>query len=95
MRRPMIDIAIHKDVLFDQDISFQLEAYAGDNVVGEVAACDFLNPETNLLTIKTGSAVKVPLKMLDDFQGDFQVRAFDPATKINYATLDLKTDYMD
>jgi hypothetical protein len=54
-----------------------------------------VSPATNLVKILPGEAIKVPLKMDDDFHGSFEVRATDPVTGVNYATLKLRTDYMD
>lgn len=94
-RRPMIEIAIYQAGLYDQDVEFQLEAYADKKLVGEVAACAEVNSATGLVTIKPGQAIKIPLKMAEDFHGDFEVRAIDPITEVNFATLKLKTDYMN
>ena len=62
---------------------------------GEVATSRHANPATNLVSIKPGQAIKVPLKMEDDYHGKFEVRAIDPVTGVNHATLKLKTDYVD
>ena len=94
-RRPMIEIAVFQTGLFEEELEFQLEAYEKRKVVGEVGTSNHVNPATNLVKIRVGEAIKVPLKMDDDFHGSFEVRATDPVTRINYATLKLKTDYMD
>ena len=94
MRRPMIEISMFS-AMFEETIEFQLEAYHGKEIVGEVAASAHVNAATNLVSIKPGQAIKVPLKMEDDFHGDFEVRAIDPVTQVNYDTLRLKTDYVD
>ena len=94
MRRPMVEISMFA-AMFDESIEFQLEAYHGKEIVGEVAANTNVSAATNLVSIKPGQAIKVPLKMEDDFHGSFEVRAIDPATRINYDTLNLKTDYVD
>lgn len=96
--RPQIEVVMHKELLEDfqeKDVEFQLEAYSGTEVVGEVATCEYVNPATNLVTIKPGQAIKVPLKMAEDFRGSFEVRAVSPETKVNYATLTLHTDYTE
>lgn len=94
-RRPMIDVVLFADTLFPEDVKFQLQAFAGDEVVGEPAAGENVDPATGWITLKGGQAVRVPLRMREDFQGAFQVRASDPETKITHAILDLQTDYMD
>lgn len=93
-RRPMIEISMFK-TLFDESFEFQLEAYAGKQIVGEAAASPHVNAASNMVNIKSGQAIKVPLKMEDDFHGNFEVRATDPVTQVNYHTLKLKTDYVD
>ena len=93
-RRPMIEISMFS-TMFDEIVEFQLEAYSQDGIVGEVAASPHVNAATNLVEIQPGQAIKVPLKMDDDFHGSFEVRAIDPVTQVNYATLKLKTDYVD
>lgn len=93
-RRPMVEISMFS-TMFDETVEFQLEAYSQDGLVGEVAASLHVNATTNLLEIQPGQAIKVPLKMDDDFHGSFEVRAIDPVTQVNYATLKLKTNYVD
>ena len=90
----MIEVSMFS-TMFDETIEFQLEAYSGKDVVGEVAASQYVNAATNMVTINPGQAIKVPLKMEDEFHGSFEVRATDPTTGVNYATLKLKTDYLD
>jgi hypothetical protein len=93
-RRPMIEISMFSTI-FEETIEFQLEAYSGKEVVGEVAASPYVNPTTNMVSIQPGQAIKVPLKMEEDFHGSFEVRAIDPITRVNYSTIKLKTNYMD
>ena len=93
-RRPMVEISMFS-TMFDETVEFQLEAYSQDGLVGEVAASSHVNATTNLVEIQPGQAIKVPLKMDDDFHGSFEVRAIDPVTQVNYATLKLKTNYVD
>lgn len=97
-RRPMIEIAFYQeqiDAYGAKELEFLLEAYAKGKVVGEAASCQYLDPSTNCVKIQLTQAIKVPLRMEDDFEGPFEVRAIDPRTQANYATLKLKTNYMD
>lgn len=94
-RRPMIEIAVYQSGMFDEEVEFQLEAYDKKKVIGEVGTSSLVNPATNMVKIKPGEAIKVPLTMDDDFEGSFEVRATDPATGVNYATLKLRTDYIE
>ncbi|MEA2083912.1 MAG: PglZ domain-containing protein [Thermodesulfobacteriota bacterium] len=97
-RRPMIEIsAFAQGNLFggSTEIEFQLEAYSKKEVVGEAASCGHVNPANNLVRINPGQAIKVPLKMMEDFRGIFEVRAINPETMVNYSTVKLKTDYLE
>jgi hypothetical protein len=97
-RRPMIEIsAFAQGDLFGgvTEIEFQLEAYSKNEVVGEAASCAHVNPANNLVRINPGQAIKVPLKMMEDFSGSFEVRAINPETMVNYSTVKLKTDYLE
>lgn len=97
-RRPMIEVSCFKSDLFageGDEVEFQIEAYSKGKVVGEATSCNFLNPATNLITITPGCAIKVPLKMQEDFEGHFEVKAIDPLTQVVYSTLKLKTDYLE
>ena len=94
-RRPMIEVSVFQTGLFEDELEFQLEAYEKRKIVGEVGTSNYINPATNLVKIRSGEAIKVPLKMDEYFHGSFKVRATDPVTGLNYATLKLKTDYMD
>ena len=98
-RRPMIEIAMFKTAgLFGEgdQIEFRLEAYAkGNQVVGEVAASEHVSPSTNLVSIRSGEAIKVPLKMEEAYHGSFEVRAIDPVTSVSYDKLKLSTNYPD
>jgi hypothetical protein len=93
-RRPMIEISVFKTGLFDETIEFSLAAYAAGKLVGEAGSCDHVNNATGLVTVRPKEAVKVPLRMDEEFQGSFEVRAVDPVTLYNYAVLKLRTDYV-
>ena len=91
----MIEVAVHQAGFFEDELEFQLEAHDKKRVVGEVGTSNHVNPATNLVKIRPGEKIKVPLKMEEEFHGSFEVRATDPVTGVNHATLKLKTDYMD
>lgn len=93
-RRPMVEVMMYKTGLFEEPAEFRLDAYAQNELVAEAAACPHVNPASGLVQIAPGQAIKVPLKMSEDFEGSFEVRAVDPVTGVNYATLRLKTDYL-
>lgn len=101
--RPMIDISVFKQGLFQADqIEVRLEAWAkdlasgGEKIVGEPASSEPVNPATGNVQITPGHAIKVPLKMDEDFAGSFELRVVDPETRIAHtAPLKLKTNYIE
>ena len=55
-----------------------------------------MNPATGNVQITPGHAIKVPLKMDEDFTGSFELRVLDPETRIAHtAPLKLKTNYIE
>jgi len=96
-RRPIIEVQLPQRALFleGDEVRFLLEGYAKGNLVAQPASCPHLNPATNLIHMREGEVIRVPLKMEDDFSGTFEVRAIDPLTQVNYATLKLRTDYLE
>jgi hypothetical protein len=96
-RRPVLDISVFGGELFAGEVAFRLEAKAktttGEAVVGEAASCAFVDPATGVVRVKTGQAVKVPLRIVEDFNGLMEVRAIDAETGVTYgAPLKLKTE---
>ncbi len=98
-RRPMIAISVVVDGLdfFSGPIQIQLEAYdlESGKTIGEPAACPELDSATKLLRLEMGKAVKIPLKMNEDFEGQFEVKALDPISQVTYHSIKLKTGYME
>jgi hypothetical protein len=83
-------------------IEVRLEAWAKEptgtreKIVGEPASSESVNPATGNVRITPGQAIKVPVKMDEDFTGSFELRVLDPDTRIAYAApLKLKTNYIE
>ncbi len=93
-RRPMIELSMVSTKMFHEE-EIRLEAYSKEKLMGEPAPCKYLNPATNLIKLEKGTIIKVPLKMEEDFEGEFEVRAISPLTHMTYNTIKLKTDYME
>jgi hypothetical protein len=101
--RPMIDVSVFKQGLFQADqIEVRLEAWSkdpatgGEKIVGEPASSEPVNPATGNVRITPGHAIKVPLKMDEDFAGSFELRVLDPETRIAHTPpLKLKTNYIE
>jgi hypothetical protein len=87
-RRPVLDVSVFGGELFSSEVSFRLEARAkvGEKiaVVGEAASCAYVDPATGVVKVKAGQAVKVPLRVIEDFAGWMEVRAVDPETGATY-----------
>ena len=96
-RRPMIEVVLFQPELFEPvTIQFSLEAKAGKKVVGEVAPMSNVDPATGLVTVESGTAVRIPLRMDDAFEGEFTLTAIDPVTGATFgAPLILRTDYLE
>jgi len=93
-RRPMLELALHQTGLFKESMDFALEAFNEKTLVGETAVGQYVNEATGLITMQPGQAVKVPLKMDEDYEGSFIVRASDPETGVVYASVKLQTNYV-
>jgi hypothetical protein len=98
-RRPVLDICVFGHELFGGELSFRLEARAkttaGESLVGEAASCAYVDPATGVVKIKAGEAIKVPLRIVEDFNGPMEVRAIDAETGVVYGTpLKLKTEIL-
>ena len=61
--------------------------------VGEAASSSVVDPVSREINLERGKAIKVPLRLQDQFEGEFKVIAADPATGAAYASVKLKTDF--
>jgi hypothetical protein len=99
-RRPVIDVSVFGNELFStNEISFRLEARGQlkgkESTVGEAASCPDVDPATGLVKVKAGLAVKVPVRIEDDFMGDMEIRAIDATTGVVYGSpLKLKLEIL-
>ncbi len=94
VRRPSIEL--HMGGLFsgDAELEVLLEAYdSKGRVVGEVITGPHVNPATQGVRLSQGSTISVNLRMDDDFEGAFTVKASNPLTGVLYGSIVLKTDY--
>jgi hypothetical protein len=99
-QRPVIEITVFGGELFSTEVSFRLEARSktngDDEVVGEAASSPHVDPRSGVVKLKTGQAVKVPLRIDEDFRGTMEVRAVDAETGVVYGLpLKLKTGYLE
>jgi hypothetical protein len=63
--------------------------------VGFVGSGQTVNPATQGVRIRPGQVVSVSLRMEDNYNGQFTVRALDPNTQAMLSDLTLKTAYLE
>jgi hypothetical protein len=94
-----LDVSVFGGELFASEVSFRLEARAKvgsqEAVVGEAASCAHVDPATGVVKLKAGQAVKVPMRIVEDFVGPMEVRAVDAETGLTYGLpLKLKVEIL-
>ena len=94
-KTPMVEVILFQQEMLATALSLRLEVRASKKTVGQVAAASQVDPTTGLVSLEPGAAVKIPLRMAEDFEGKFSVHAIDPLTGASHATLDLQTDYLE
>lgn len=96
-RLPVFDVVLNSDDLFARGEEFEIRLEAqtkkGD-VVGEAKPGGPVNPATGTVTLVPGQPAQVTLRMQDEFEGKFTVKALNPTTEATYASLDLETSYV-
>ena len=98
-RLPLIDVSVFAGDIFDSgEIELRVEAWGKDaatgqeRIIGEPASSDHVHPATGLVRVKPGQAIKVPIRLEEGFNGAFEVRVYDPETRVTYGeALRLKT----
>lgn len=109
-RLPLIDVcALERDrqsqlelEASTHEIELRLEAWGKDSatgqerIVGEPASSNHVHPATGLVRLKPGQAIKVPIRLEESFNGAFEVRVYDPETRVAYGeALRLKTNILE
>jgi hypothetical protein len=100
---PLVDVSVFASDIFESgEIELRLEAWGKDpatgkeRVVGEPASSDHVHPATGLVRVKPGQAIKVPIRLDEGFSGSFEVRVYDPETRVAYGeALRLKTNILE
>ncbi len=96
-RLPVFDMLLESQDLFARGEEFEVRLEAqtkkGD-VVGEAKPGGVVNPATGTVTLVPGQPAQITLRMLDEFEGKFTVKALNPTTEATYASLDLETGYV-
>ena len=95
-RLPVIELSLETQDMFSVDTDFEilLEAYdKKGNVVGEAKPSAVVNAATGTITLRPGEKSNIAIKMQLEFEGKFKVKALNPTTMVEYASVDLETDY--
>ena len=96
-RLPVVEVEVAASDLFSlgTTVDILLEAHDQEgNVVGEAKPGGLVKPATLTLSLNPGSIEQVIVKMDEEFEGKFTLKALDPTTLTTYHSLDLETDYL-
>ena len=96
-RRPVFEVEVGAADLFSIETAVEILLEAQDKtgaVVGEASLGGPVNPATRTLSVRYGEMAQVAVKMDEEFQGKFTIRALDPATLKILDKLDMETDYV-
>ena len=96
---PVIDIAIPEmEGMFEfmrAESEVLIEAHdKNGNVVGQAKPGGPVDPATGTIRLPKGKTLRVAIKMDEDFEGKFTLKALDPVTLNTYGKLTLETDYL-
>lgn len=102
-RLPLIDVSVFAGDIFDaSEIELRVEAWSKDmasgkeRIIGEPASSDHVHTASGLVRVKPGQAIKLPIRLEEGFSGSFEVRVYDPETRVAYGeVLRLKTNIME
>jgi hypothetical protein len=100
-RVPVVEVSLESEDMFSQDarVEILLEAHdAKGNVVGESRPGGEVDPATRTITLSLGEKKAIGLRMADEFQGKFTIKALNPTTLAlasKDSMLALETDYME
>ena len=93
--RPSIEISMPTTDLFAlEELVFALEGYTAKGVkVASAGISPAADAGTGELRMSSGQSHKVPIRIDEGFEGEFELRATNPSTGEIYSTLKLKTDF--
>ena len=96
-RRPFVTLSADSEELFhdNQPILVRIQAHSLDNeVVGECLAGNHVDA-LGIISLNRGETLKVGIKMDEEFQGPFVLKALNPETLVAYGQIELETEYME
>ncbi len=95
-RLPVVDLSVEGENMFSLGETFEILLEAHDKkgeIVGEAKRGGPVDAATGTVTLKPGGKVQVTIKMAMEFEGKFTLKALNPVTLAQYASLELETDY--
>jgi hypothetical protein len=95
-RLPVLKITVETPDLFSGGSTVEVLIEAHDkqgNVVGEPKPGGGLNPATGTVSLTPGETTQVTIKMHEEFEGKFTIKAMDAGTLATYDKIELETDY--
>ena len=95
-RLPVFDVLLESQDLFALGEEFEIRLEAIDkkgDVVGEAKPGGAVNPATGSVALVPGQPAQVTLRMQDEYEGPFTVKALNPTTEAIYSSVNLETDY--
>lgn len=95
-RLPVVDLAVEGENMFSLGETFEILLEAQDKkgeIVGEAKRGGSVDVATGTVSLKPGGKVQVTVKMAMEFEGKFTLKALNPLTLAQYASLELETDY--
>lgn len=98
-RLPVVDISIPVEGgLMDfmhSEVELLVEAHdKNGKIIGHAKPGGPVDPATGTIHLSTGSNLRLAIKMDEDFEGKFTLKALDPVTLSTHAKLTLETDYL-
>ncbi len=95
-RMPVIDLMCFQEgnIGFDP-ISIKIEAIADGKIIGEPQGSEEVNNLTKLVEVFPQRAHKIPIALMDAFEGKFEIVASDPLSGKEFSRINLETNYLD
>lgn len=95
-RLPVVDLSVEGENMFSLGETFEILLEAHDKkgkIVGEAKRGGPVDVATGAISVKPGGKVQVTVKMALEFEGKFTLKALNPVTMAQYASLELETHY--
>lgn len=94
-RLPVVEVVVLPGLFIQSGpVEILLEAQTSKGeIIGEARPGGEVDPATRTITLSPGSVSNITMRMEDDYEGAFTIKALNPTTLAIYASLSLKTDY--